>query len=79
MTISLFLLPYALLVFIFIFFSFVAFYHLTAFGIKNLPTFFITFAFVAISTIILHQSWAAISQIDWSYPLLRDFSVLIPS
>lgn len=62
---SILLIPYLLFLFLWLFFSLVAVYHMIKFGFKNFTTFFTTFIFVAVSLVLLVVSYNFLIQIDW--------------
>lgn len=63
--ISIFLIPYAIFLVIFFVFAFFSLYHMFRFGVTNFTTFFMSFAFIALSVIILFISYEYIAGIDW--------------
>lgn len=60
------LIPYALFLLIFLFFSFVNLYHLIKFGSTNFVAFMATFLFLAGSVLILYTSYTYIINTDWT-------------
>lgn len=65
-TISIFLIPYAIFFLIWLIMSIVAIYHMLKFGFKSFATFFATFLFVIIASVIIGVSYHYINQIDWN-------------
>lgn len=79
MTIALFLIPYALFLLIYLFLSMFGITHLIRFGVQNFTTFIATFLYIAASVIILFLSFTILASINWSTPLLNNFSIHIPT
>lgn len=63
---SVFLIPYALFLFVFFFFSFVNIYHLIHYTTSGFWGFFSTVVFAAVTVVILSATYTAVIQIDWS-------------
>lgn len=79
MTVAIFLIPAALFLFLFGFFSLVALYHMLRFGEKNFLTFIVTFLYIAVSAIILFAAWLSLQTIDWTVPLFVTTPMFFPT
>lgn len=64
-SISIFLYIYYAFLIFWLFFSLAELYHMLKYGFKTATTFFVTFAYIAVSLIIIIISFAYISQVDW--------------
>jgi len=65
-TISIFLFLYYAFLAVWAIFSLIGIYHVLRFGFKTFVTFFVTFAYLAVSVIILFISFNLINQVDWT-------------
>lgn len=79
MPLSIILIPYALALFIFFFFSLVALYHVMRFGAKNFTTFFMTFLYIAVSALILFASFTSIMHYAWDVRLFEAITITLPT
>lgn len=68
---SFLLIPYGLFLLLFLIFAFFNIYHVFRFGFGELPLFFVTFVFMALSVLIIFISFQQISQIDLTEPLIN--------
>ena len=66
---SIFLIPYAVILIIYFVFSFFSLYHMFRFGVTNFTTFFMSFIYIAVSAIIIFVSYNFIAGIDWQRDL----------
>jgi hypothetical protein len=46
-----------------------SFYHLFKYSFLSFATFFITFIIIALTVIVLFETYELTSQVDWSYPI----------
>jgi len=65
MPLYLILIPYAIFLLGFAFFSFFAIYHLIRFGFRSFSNFLMMFIFLGVSVIILFISYEMIAGINW--------------
>lgn len=70
---SIFLIPYAVLFVVYLVFSFFSLYHMFRFGVTNFTTFFMTFAYIAISVILIFISYNYLAGVDWQRDILFQF------
>ena len=63
---SVFLIPYAIFFIIFVAFVWVDIHHLVLFGSFDVPSFFATFLFLAVSAYLLFMTWNLLLPADWS-------------
>ncbi len=64
-TISLLLIPYAILVVLFFVFAFFNLYHMIAYGFVSVSSFIATFLFFAVTAVILYWSYVIAMTIPW--------------
>lgn len=69
MTLALLLLPYALVVLLFLLASLVFLYHLLRFGIASFSLAAVLIIYVLVSGALLTSSFQSLAVIDWSTPL----------
>ncbi len=69
MTLALLLIPYALVVLLFLLASVVFIYHLLRFGVANFSLAVIVLIYVIVSTTLLTTSFQSLSGVDWQQPL----------
>lgn len=68
--ISIFLYLYYGFLFFWLIFSLVGIFHILKFGFKTFGTFFATFAYMAVSAIILFITFNFINQTDWTVQIM---------
>jgi len=64
-----FLIPYALVMVVFIFFSIFNVYHLMRYGIYNFNLYILSVIYVGGTLFIIGASYIVLSDFDWSVPL----------
>ncbi|GEM_PF-4691152 len=69
MTLSLFLIPYAVVVLLFLLLSIVFLYHLLKFGVASFSLAVVLIISVLVSGALLTTSFQSLGAIDWSTPL----------
>jgi hypothetical protein len=68
--IAYFLIPYGILLLLFLFFTFVDLWHLVGFGkATGIVGFIATFIFLAGAVLLLNESYKYIIDIDWEYTM----------
>lgn len=76
---AIFLIPYGLFLFAFLFFSFVNVYHIIHFGrATGIVGFFAVFIYLAIAVLILYATYTMTAPVDWSRTM-DVFSSFAPS
>jgi len=65
-SLSILLIPYFILLFVWFLFSIVAVYHMVKYGFKTFATFFSIFLYIGVSLFILVFSYLYINKIDWN-------------
>lgn len=66
------LIPYAVVVAFFLIFALVNIYHMIHFGETTKVSFLVTFAFYAVSVLILFFTWQALQGTDWQQAISLD-------
>ncbi len=69
-TVAVLLIPLVLFLIIFFIFSAFNIYHVFRFGFGDIPLFFATFGYIALSVITIFVSFQLLSQVDWSTPII---------
>lgn len=69
MTLALLLLPYAIVMILFLLASVVFLYHLLKFGVASFSLAIIMIIYVLVSATLLTTSFQSLSDIDWATPL----------
>lgn len=69
LTLSVLLIGYGVIITFFVIFAAVNLYHVFKFGFVDLPTFWATFLFLAVTALNIFIVWIFIQQIDWNTSL----------
>lgn len=68
-TLSVILIPYAIIVLLALILSIITAYHLVHYGATTRISFVVTFAFFAGTTLLLFFTWTALRNVNWSEPV----------
>ncbi len=63
------LIPYAIVLAVFVFFALINFYYLVRFGFLTFGSVLFFLLFVGSSAMVLLSTWQALAGVDWSAPL----------
>ena len=74
MSLSLLLIPYALVVAIFIIFTLINIYHIANSAAMTAVSFTVTFFILALGVLTIYGTWYLLQNVDWGQPLLYAYS-----